>query len=227
MTFEDKHDTKELFNTVTTIIFDMDGLMIDSEPFHCLAFDHVFKQFGKTLTQEENAMHYVGISDIDAATDMVSRYLIPLSPQELVRLKEEEYKKLLTRIKPQPGLQELLTTLKAKRLHMVVASSSSHKEIYTVLVALGITSFFDNYFSAESVERGKPEPDLFLHAAKELHVNPSECLVLEDAPSGIKAAKQAGMKSIAIPSRETVGKDFSEATLVLDNLGEVMDCISD
>ncbi len=89
-----------------------------------------------------------------------------------------------------------------------------------------IGSLIDLYCSAEQVSAGKPQPDLFLFAADKLGINPNECLVLEDAPTGIAAANAAGMKSYAIPSRETKNKDFSQATRKLKSLNEVFDYLT-
>ena len=94
-------------------------------------------------------------------------------------------------------------------------------EIRLIINSLKINEYIDDYFSAQQVKNGKPAPDLFLFAAEKMNFPPKECLVLEDAPSGINAAKAAGMKSFAIPSRETAGKDFSNANKILSSLSEV------
>lgn len=207
---------------IKLVIFDMDGLMIDSEPFHQKAFDRVFKEFGKELTEEENNRYYVGISDIDAAEDMINRFSLPISAQELVDKKQAAYRDLVsTQIIPQEGLMDLLITLQENGFKKVIASSSMLEEIKLIINSLKINEYIDDYFSAQQVKNGKPAPDLFLFAAEKMDTPTDECLVLEDAPSGINAAKAAGMKSIAIPSRETVGKDFSNATKILSSLSEV------
>jgi HAD superfamily hydrolase (TIGR01509 family) len=204
------------------IIFDMDGLMIDSEPFHQKAFDTVFQKYGKRLTVEDNNTFYVGISDRDAAGDMVKRYSLPLSPEELVREKQKAYKELVAhQINPQEGLIHLLKDLQDNGYMKVIASSSMLDEIELIVNRLKIQEYIENYFSAQQVENGKPEPDIFLLAAEQMKVKPDQCLVLEDAPSGVKAAKAAGMDCFAIPSRETKGSDFSNATKVLTSLSEV------
>src|SRR5215472_14833255 len=97
---------------IKAVIFDMDGLMIDSEFFHYNAYREVLNGFGRQLTQEENSRRYIGISDIDAAMDMVTRFNIPISPEDLARRKQAQYKTILqTQIIPQPGLMELLGKL--------------------------------------------------------------------------------------------------------------------
>lgn len=203
----------------------MDGLMIDSEPFHYKAFNKVFHQYGKQLTVENNNKYYIGISDIDAAKDMIVRYSLPLTPKELVRKKQAVYQELIgSKITPQPGLLALLQKLQQRGYKKGIASSSMLKEIKLVMDTLKINQYIDTYCSAQEVRQGKPSPDLFLYAAHKLKVEPKDCLVLEDAPSGIQAAIAAGMKTYAIPSRETKDKDFSVATRILNNLNAVFDC---
>lgn len=200
----------------------MDGLMIDSEPFHLKAFNKVFKEYEKELTEEDNDKYYIGISDIDATHDMVKRFSLPIFPEELASRKEAAYKEILAKdVIPQEGLFDLLKKLHENGYKSVIASSSMTDEIEQIVDSLKIREHIDRIFSAQEVEHGKPAPDIFLFAAKEMGFEPSECLVLEDAPSGINAAKAAGMKSFAIPSRETKGKDFSNATKVLSSLTEV------
>lgn len=208
------------------IIFDMDGLMIDSEPFHHKAFDKVFREYGKELTIEDNNKYFVGISDIDAAKEMIVRYQLPISPEELVERKQKAYRVLIANeITSQPGLMELLQKLQEYGYKKAIASSSMLSEIELVMNTLKINKYIDIYCSAQEVKHGKPAPDLFLLAAQRLGIEPALCLVLEDAQSGMNAAKNAGMKCYIIPSRETKGKDFSEATRVLDSLNEVFENI--
>lgn len=213
---------REILLNCDGIIFDMDGLMIDSEPYHCLAFDKVFQRFGKRLSEEDNTKYYVGISDKDAAMDMCKRYELPISPEELVKQKQDEYLKLLTQVSSQPGLFEVLQALATKGYKMAIASSSMISEIEAVVGALEIRGYFESICSAQEVKHGKPAPDIFLLAAKKLNVAPNRCLVLEDATSGIIAANHAGMRSIAIPSRETLGRDFTLASGTLGSLLELV-----
>lgn len=218
---------KEPVGQIRGVIFDMDGLMIDSEPLHRVAFDSVFKRFGKILTEEDNAARYVGISDLDAARDMITRYNIPLSPEDLVKEKQLAYRALLgDRIseRAQPGLVDLLKTLKENGYRIAIASGSAREEIEAVINGLNIGEYIDTYVSAEDeeVKRGKPHPDIFTQAAKKLGFKNRQCLVLEDAESGINAATKAQMLRYAIPSRETRHTaSFVNATRQLMSLSDV------
>lgn len=212
---------------IKAVILDMDGLMIDSESLHCKAYDTVLKQYGYGLNAKENSERYVGISDPDISRDLISRYNLPIKPEKLAFLKQQEYRRLLgNEVIPQAGLLELLNRLKSSGFKVAIASSATTEEIKTVVKKLKIEPFINSITSSYEVENGKPKPDLFLHAAQKINIPPSNCLVLEDAPSGILAAKAAGMYSFAIPSSETKDKDFSKATKKLNRLSEVFQFIA-
>src|SRR3990167_9227819 len=114
---------------IKAVIFDMDGLMIDSEPFHYQAFNSVFNQFGLLLPKEENAK-YIGMPDIDEAKDMVVRYPFSITAEDLVKRKQAEFRRLLSQaIIPLPGLMELLEKLQQRKYKKGIASSSDLEEI--------------------------------------------------------------------------------------------------
>jgi HAD superfamily hydrolase (TIGR01509 family) len=207
---------------INAVIFDMDGLMIDSEPLHYEAYAAVFRELGKEYPLEDNNRLYIGLSDIDEAKDMIVRYTLPITHEELVRRKQKAYKDLIsTSIVPQPGLIQLLHDLKIENYNIAIASSSNREEIATIIKTLNISSFIDDYCSAEEVKHGKPAPDLFLLAAKKLKVKATDCLVLEDAPKGLGAATNAGMNVIAVPNEYTREHDFSKADMVVNSLKSV------
>lgn len=186
---------------IKAVLFDMDGLMIDSEPLHLQAFNNVLEKYGKHLTEEENTKRYVGFSK--------------------TREDKTVTKKLRNNVVALPGLMELLTDLKKDGYKIAIASSSRLETIKIVIGGLKISSLIGIVASTDEVEHGKPAPDVYLLAAKKLGMNPLECLVLEDAPRGVEAGKSAGMKVFAIPSSYTKGQDFSKADKVLTSLSEV------
>ncbi len=212
---------------IKAVLFDMDGLMIDSEPLSLQAFNMVFRKYGKYLTEDESNKRYVGISDKDASQDMIKRFDLPMSAEELVLAKKDAYQQILKthQIISQVGLFEILTNLHSSGYKIGIASGSSLKEIEIVINGLQISQLVDIYCSADEVENGKPAPDVYLLAAKKLGVSPADCLVLEDAPKGVQAAKSAGMICFAIPSNETKGLDFSQADKVLNSLAEVFNLL--
>lgn len=202
------------------VIFDLDGLMVDTEPLHYKAYANVLGDLGVSYSVEDNAQ-YLGMQDSDQSKDMIQRYGLSVAVEELVRRKAEVYKGLLGEIKPRPGLSEVLHYLQGEGYRKAIASGSALVEIQTIAKALKVEPFFDGYFSSEQVEHGKPAPDLFLYAAENINTPPSNCLVLEDTPKGIEAAVRAGMSCYAIPSNETKGMDFQKATRVMESLSDV------
>ncbi len=212
---------------IKAMLFDMDGLMIDSEPFSFKAFKSVFEKYGRQLSKEEYIRRYVGVSEAEESKDMVVRFNLPISAEELVQAKRTLYKQLLKdNVITQPGLMELLEKLHQYNYKTAIGSSSTLKNIKAVINKLKISSLIGTYASAEEVNNGKPAPDVYLLAAKKLGVSPAGCLVLEDAPKGVQAAKAAGMLCFAIPSNETKGQDFSMADKVLNSLSEVFELIN-
>ena len=207
---------------IKAVIFDMDGLMVDSEPVHFKAYEQVLGELGKTVPESDYAERYVGISDGDAAQDIVKRYHLPISAKELLTRKAAAFAKLLPgNVVPKEGLFDLLKDLRAHGYKTAVASGAMLPDIEKIIASLGLQDSFDALCSAEQVAHGKPAPDVFLLAAQKLGVQPAESLVLEDAPVGAQAAHAAGMKCYAIPSRETKGRSFNGATQVLSSLNEV------
>ncbi len=212
---------------IKAVLFDMDGLMIDSESLHFQAFSQILKKFGKIFTEEENIKIYIGTSDADCAKDMVFRFNLPISAARLLRKKRDIFRQLLkNQLIVQPGLFELLKELSENSYEIAIGSSSTLETIKTVIDKLKISSLIDAYASAEEVKRAKPAPDIYLLAAKKLGVKPEECLVLEDAPKGVEAGKLAGMHVFVVPSRETKGQDFALADKVLNSLSEVFELIN-
>lgn len=212
---------------IKAVIFDMDGLMIDSEPLHVQAFNSVLEKYDKHLTEEENKRRYIGLSDEDQSQDIILRFGLPISTEELVLRKQAVFMKILkNQLIPQQGLMKLLKKLDQTGYKTAIASSSPKDVIRAVIEGLKIADFIDDYVSAEEVENGKPAPDIYLSAAKRLKVQPSECLVLEDAPRGVQAAKAAGMICFAIPSGFTQNEDFSQSDKVLNNLSEVFSLLT-
>lgn len=210
---------------IQAVIFDMDGLMIDSEPIHLQAFNTVFKEFGLEFPEEENTK-YVGMPDIDEAKDMVDKYPLPITAEELVKRKQTVFRRLFSQaIIPQLGLMDLLEKLQDRKYKIGIASSSALEEIEFVVNGLKINKHIDVYCSAEQVQKGKPAPDVYLLAAQKLAVQPQNCLVLEDAPNGVRAGKAAGMQVFAIPSQYTKEGDFTEADKALESLTEVFPLI--
>jgi beta-phosphoglucomutase family hydrolase len=205
------------------VIFDMDGVIIDSEPIYLRAGNEVFRYLGLDVSEEEHHS-YVGISSKDMWSHIGNKYKIDLSTEELVEMEMKSYiDYLLSRKdeKPIPGVVELIEDLYKNNINLALASSSSIKSIKIVLDMFNLGKFFKTVVSGYEVENGKPAPDIFLYAAKRVGVQPEDCIVIEDSENGIEAAKSAGMKCIGFKNVNSGKQDLSSADMVIDSLSEV------
>ncbi len=204
---------------ISAVIFDLDGLLADTEKLHQSAYQTVFSKLGIELSDEEYEHHWIRCGKgIDAFT---AQRNLAVDPNLVRREKARLYEKLVSSgVEPMTGAHELLSSLQGRKL-MGLATSSYPKDAYAVLNALAFVDFFSCVATKSNVERIKPYPDIFLYIANEMNTLPEHCLVLEDAEKGVLAADAAGMKSIAVPNRHTLSNDFSKAALVVSSLEEV------
>lgn len=210
---------------VEAVIFDMDGLMVDSEPIRSLAFEAMIKARGYRSPRHNRygMVQTIGVNVRVNCQRMQEDYGLTGSLDELVAEHETAYTRLFAgNIVPMPGLLRLMVELGESNIKKAVASSSSHEHIGTVVNGLWIDSPFQAVVSGTEVEgRGKPAPDIFLSATRKLGVAANRCVVLEDAESGIQGAKAAGMMAIAVPNRFTQDHDFSQADLLVPSLEQI------
>lgn len=180
------------------VIFDLDGVIVDSEPLHERAFREVFDELGCGQTHGVDFPAYYGKSDRALWLDFMARHRPAQSLEELLALKQARFLEALRRERPVfAGLVALVERL-AARYALAVASGSSHDTIEAALALDGLWRFFPVRVSALDVPHGKPAPDVFLRAAELLGVAPRACCVIEDAEAGVAGALAAGMSVIAI-----------------------------
>jgi len=180
------------------VIFDMDGVIVDSEPRHERAFLEVLKNIGYGENHGLRVADYIGRSDREMWADFLSRHKAVQTIDELRALKQERVVEIIRRERPVfDGLLPLIERLAAKYL-LAVASGSERAVVQEVLDLPGLRRFFSVAVSSADVSRGKPAPDIFLRAAQLLGVDPAECWVIEDSKPGIAAGRAAGMPVIAI-----------------------------
>lgn len=204
---------------ITSIIFDLDGLLADTETLHCRAYQNAMLEHGLPLSEIEYGEHWVrkGLGIADWLTLQNSR----LDPAAVRACKSAHYFQLLTTgLRPMAGAIELLTAIRDTK-KIALASSSYRDAVDGVLAGLRIADYFEVIVSGLDVAQVKPSPEIFLKAAQLLGVEPSECVVVEDAEKGIIAAHRAGMRSIAVPNDYTRHHDFSKATRVCMSLSEI------
>jgi HAD superfamily hydrolase (TIGR01509 family) len=180
------------------IIFDMDGVIVDSEPLHERAFREVFAEMGYGATHGIDFPHYYGRSDRALWLDFVAKHRPRWSIEELTEWKQRRFIEIIKAEQPIfAGLPELLERL-SRHYRMAVASGSLHPVIDAVLAMKDLRRFFPVVVSVQDVGRGKPAPDVFLRAAELLEVPPGDCCVIEDSAAGVEAGLAGGMAVIAI-----------------------------
>ena len=203
------------------IIFDMDGVLVDSEPLHLLAMTRFLEQFGIEYSEKEN-QEFLGRKDLYIAQVLIDRYSLRLTARELVDGKERILDEIMhSSSAARPGVYDILKAAQQASIPAAVASSATIQAIQTVMKILDIGKYFSAFTSGDEVEHSKPAPDIFLLAASKLGVAAENCLVIEDTLNGLKAAKAAGMYSISIPCDATAHQDHSIADLRLSSLAQV------
>ena len=202
--------------SISTVIFDMDGLLSDTESVHMLSYQKTLEKYDFSLSDQEYIDHW--ITNGFGIYEFLKNKSLNLDYLHLRKEKTEIFHKLLhEKLNPMPYAKEIVHNLFGKK-KMALASSAHREDVDSVLKLLELDRFFDVIVSGSEVSRSKPAPDIFIFAAEKLNVNPSECIVLEDALKGVIAANSAKMKVIAIPNIYTESNDFSTADYVMDSL---------
>lgn len=191
------------------VIFDMDGVIVDSEPRHERAFLQVLSDLGYGHNHGLEFQKYIGRSDREIWIDFVAQHNPAQSVEALLAMKRKRVLEILRRDEPLfEGLPELIEKL-AGTYRLAVASGSEPEVVDAVLRFKTLRRFFSVVTTSSEVKQGKPAPDIFLHAAQLLGVAPAACCVIEDSKPGVAAAIAAGMRVIAItnthPARELTG----------------------
>lgn len=202
------------------VIFDMDGVIVDSEPRHERAFLEVVTELGYGDRHGVQFAQYVGRTDRELWVDFVARHKPAHSLEDLLAMKRERVLDILRREQPLfDGLPELIEAL-APRYKLGLASGSEPLVVQEVLRFRALRRFFSVVTTSSEVKAGKPAPDVFLRVAELLQVEPAECWVLEDSKPGVAAGLAAGMRVIAITNTHPAS-ELSHATVVVTNYAEV------
>jgi beta-phosphoglucomutase len=213
------------------VIFDFNGIIVDDEPIHFQLFQQVLGEEGIILTEDAYYARYLGFDDKGAFSAAYREKRRPLSHRELAELiarKAIYYQKAIrSHIAIFPGVENLVRELSA-HLPLAVASGALRREIETILSTAGLLEFFPAIVAAEDVERGKPDPDIFLKALAQLNaaavaqnpISAADCVVIEDSKEGVKGARRAGMKCLAVTNSHPA-ELLNEANAVINSLEEV------
>lgn len=215
---------------IKAVLFDMDGLMVDTESLATEAFIHSAKKQGYDMTKEETLL-VLGFTT-KSIYEFWENYFknSGVSGKQLV---DDHYKYIenilfTTGPRKMPYIEELLKYLKENNYKVAVASSSNIEHIINNMEKTGLKKYIDEFASGAEVENGKPAPDVFLLAAERLGVKPEECLVLEDSKAGVLAGSSAGAKVIMVPDMFKPDEECKERTYrIVGNLGEVISILEE
>ncbi|GEO13080.1 HAD family hydrolase [Microvirga aerophila] len=206
------------------LIFDCDGVLVDSEVLSCQVDADLLTSLGMPYTADEIARQFVGVSLKDMIARIAAEHGRPLPADFGERINRTLFARFETDLRPIPGVRDAILALPHRRC---VASSSTPDRIALSLRVTGLSDLFDHLFSSVQVPRGKPAPDLFLHAAKQMGFAPADCLVIEDSIAGVQAARAAGMKVIGFTGGGHCGPQHGErlreagASLVVEQMSDL------
>ncbi|MGG3840500.1 HAD family phosphatase [Paenibacillus thiaminolyticus] len=203
-------------------IFDMDGVIIDSEPIHFEIDVETMKYFGVTIAPHE-LDRFVGMTNPEMWSILKQEYSIPQSVSEITEYQLKSKIELIrsTDLAPIEGIQELIFDLNKNNILIGLASSSPRAFINEVLRKYNFFEYFDSIISGEEVTKGKPAPDIYLEVSNQLNSKPNECWVLEDSKNGVQAAKAAGMKCIGFINQNSGNQDLSRADIIVNNIRDI------
>lgn len=205
-------------SNIKSVIFDMDGLLVDSMA-HWLELDrYIFKECGLELTQDM-IQHMTGRSEKENISWLKVEHGLDLSEHYLGQRRTMVDDIYNNKTQPMPGVLNLLNRIAKSSYKQAIASGAPLRSVKTVVDRFGWQDNFSALVSAEDVGHvGKPDPSVFLYTAEKLGIDPKDCVVFEDAENGVVAAKRAGMKCIAVPDSRWSFGVFDEADLVVDSL---------
>lgn len=212
-------DTLERDPHIAAVIFDLDGVITNTVYFHYLSWQQLADEEGIPFDKLTHDRGMLGLNREDALCYLLDdRKVDPIQQQLLLKRKNDYYLELINELNHEhllPGIGNLLVELHAAGVKIALGSSSKNAEL--VLSRLGISHFFNFMADGNSVPRLKPAPDIFLHAAKSIGIEPRQCLVIEDAPAGVTAALAAGMWVLGVGPFDRL----AQADLVLPNLSGI------
>ena len=203
------------------VIFDMDGIVVDSEPLTIRSYLQAFEEFGVHVPREEYIRRVVVEGSRVSALFRDSGGDPNLWPDVFGRKTEMYVRLVQTEMRMMPGAMELLADLKRSAIPCALGTSAARPTMNIVFERFGLFQYFDVTVTLDEVSSHKPDPEVFLKAADLLQMPPGRCVVIEDAPKGIFAAKAAGMRCVAVPTCLTVNEDLSAADLVVESLEQL------
>ena len=207
---------------IKALVFDMDGVIIDSEPIHIDLTVQVMRDVGKEPSPSE-IYEFIGVINEEMWPILISRHNIAESAEELIERQMAYVKKRFfeDKLEPIDGIPELMQSAKERGMKIALATSSPRYFAEHILENVGLARYFDALITADEISRGKPDPEIYAKAAQALGFKPHECVAIEDAYKGIQAAKGAGMKCIAFKNPNSGDHDTTQADSVVLSIREI------
>lgn len=204
------------------VIFDLDGVIIDSEPLHMQVNMDILDEFGAKISEKEHNK-LVGFSSNETWGYLKERFHLPVSVEELKQKSSSDALTFLDQhqLKPIEGIPELIEKCEKYGMRLAVASSSERAYIEKVLKNFGLEDHFKVLVSGAELPRSKPDPTIFLKTAELLKVEPGKCLVIEDSFNGVTAAKSANMSCIGYRNSNSGNQDLLKADVIVDTISDI------
>jgi HAD superfamily hydrolase (TIGR01509 family) len=205
---------------IRAVLFDFDGLLADSEPLQKAAWREYLAQQGRTLEQSLMERMF-GLRLLESAALVRQELGLTIPVEQIMNERDALFlSSLHGHLHAMPGAASVVSKMRMLGLRVALATSGHQRYVEIALHELGLQNAFDAVVTGDTVTRGKPAPDIFLRAAELLNVDPSTCIVLEDAPHGVAAARSAGMTAVAVPNELTHDLDFGQAHVVCSSLAD-------
>jgi HAD superfamily hydrolase (TIGR01509 family) len=208
---------------IRTVVFDMDGVIIDSEPIHFKMESEMFQELKVSISYEEHCS-YVGTSSKNMWAIVAQKHGLNDNVKELVKKQHALYMAYLLNekdLRPINGVVDLIEDLYHSGLKLVLASSSYMETIEAVLTKFNLSDYFMAKISGTELANSKPHPEIFIQSARLAKSDPRECIVIEDSQNGITSARAAGMKCIGFVNPNSGVQDLSKADLIIHSLSEL------
>ncbi len=205
------------------VLFDMDGVIVDTEPLHRKAYHQMFDDVN---IEVDSALYesFTGQSTINICKRLVQHFKLNYSPEHLMGLKRKHYKYLFNNddeLALIDGVLDLIKDYHANNVTLVVASSASMLGINQIFERFNLNQYFSAKFSGADLKQSKPHPGIFIKAAESTGFSKSECMVIEDSTNGIKAAHSGGIFCTGFKSEHSSGQDYSLADIVIESFEEI------
>ena len=202
-------------------IFDLNGTILDDENEYEIAFTEVLKNLGVDVDPNFQHTRGIGVKENWPIFRAKYKFKSDKTDEQLALETQEAYLKQITNISVRPGFDEFLEILKDNNIHVALATSNTWEVTDKILDIIGLTGEFEVITTSEEVLHNKPDPDIFTVTADKLGIDREDCLVMEDSGSGVTAAREAGMRVIAISDEENVSSEIEKADKVVESFSDI------